>query len=140
MADQETPTARLVRKIVVAYELSALPPALIRSSVVLRRKLERAGFKIEVLLRPLSQLPPDMDVLFVPAEIREIAQRAAPETIPVLTFDATTSYQAVFDKLLQQLQAGKEFYALHAKEKDDQDGSGEARGIMMRYRGHEKIS
>ena len=140
MDDQETPSARLVKKIVVAYELSALPPALIRSFVVLRRKVERAGFKIKVLMSPLSQLPPDIDVLFVPAEMQQVAQQAAPEVTCVLPFDATASHQAIFDKLLQQLQTGNEFYALCLEEKGDQDDAGEQRGIMMRYRGHEKIS
>lgn len=139
MDDQAASSPRLVKKIVVTYELSALPPALIRSFSLLRRKLERAGFKIDVLMRPLSQLPPDTDVLFVPIDMQEVAQQAASEGMYLLPFDITTSHQPVFDTLLQQLQTGTEFYALLAEKKRDRDDSGEPRGIMMRYRGHEKI-
>jgi hypothetical protein len=75
MDDQEEPTPRLIKKIAVAYDLNALPLTLIQSYNVLRRRIERAGFKIEAIMRPLTDLPPEVDVVFVPEERAEAAGR-----------------------------------------------------------------
>ncbi len=124
--------ARLVKKVVIAYDLKALPPSLIRSLRLLRGKLARKRYKIEVVLRPLSQLPPDTDVLFAPAELLAAAQQAAPEAAWVAPLDAAATQQAVFDELLQRLAAGQEMYALPVEEQP-------GRGVIVRYRGNERI-
>ena len=136
MDDQEAPTRRLVRKIAVAYDLNALPPSLIQSFNVLRRKLERSGYHIEVVLRPLRALPPDIDVLCISAEMLDTARSAAPG-VRIMPLAPETSHQPVYDELLQQLDAGQEIYALRRQEGvDPSDGT---RRVIMRYRGNERI-
>ena len=136
MDDQEVPTPRLIKKAAVAYDLNALPPALIRSYSVLRRKLERAGFRIEVVMRPLSQLPPDVDVLFVADELVESARQILPEA-RVMLLDLTQVHQPAFDELLQQLNSGQALYALRVEAGDDQADA--SRRVIVRYRGNEKL-
>lgn len=136
MDDQEATTPRLVKKVVVAYDLNALPPALIRSYSVLRRKLERAGFRIEVVMRPLSQLPPDVDVLFVADELVESARQILPEAL-VMLLDLTQVHQPAFDELSQQLNSGQALYALRVEEGSDQADA--TRRVVVRYRGNEKL-
>ena len=136
MDDQEEPTPRLIKKAAVAYDLNALPPALIRSYSVLRRKLERAGFRIEVVMRPLSQLPPDVDVLFVADELVESARQILPEA-RVMLLDLTQVHQPAFDELLQQLNSGQALYALRVEAGDDQADA--SRRVIVRYRGNEKL-
>lgn len=137
MDDQEATTPRLVKKVAVAYALNALPPALIRSYSVLRRKLERAGFRIEVVMRPLDQLPPDVDVLFVADELVESARQVAPEA-QVMPLDLTQVHQPAFDELLQQLNSGQALYALRVEGGDDQADA--PRRVVVRYRGNEKLT
>ena len=129
---EESPPARLVSKIVIGYDLSALPPSLIRSFTLLRGRLARKRFKIEVVLRPLSQLPPDTDVLFVPAVMLEVASQVAPQAVWVAALIDKTTRQVVFDELLQRLAAGQEMYALPVEEQS-------GRGVIVRYRGNERI-
>lgn len=134
--DDQVPTPRLVKKAAVAYDLNALPPALIRSYSILRRKLERAGFRIEVVMRPLSQLPPDVDVLFVADELVESARQILPEA-QVMLLDLAQVHQPAFDELLQQLNSGQALYALRVEEGDDQADA--SRRVVVRYRGNEKL-
>lgn len=136
MDDQELPTPRLVKKVAVAYDLNALPPTLIRSFSVLRRKLERAGFQIEVVLCPLTQLPPDVDVLFVSDQLVESARQVKAE-VCVMPLILSGTHQPAFDELLQQLDAGQTIYALRREE--TAGSSGAARRVIMRYRGHQRI-
>lgn len=134
--DDQVPTPRLVKKAAVAYDLNALPPALIRSYSILRRKLERAGFRIEVVMRPLSQLPPDVDVLFVADELVESARQILPEA-QVMLLDLAQVHQPAFDELLQQLNSGQALYALRVEEGSDQADA--SRRVVVRYRGNEKL-
>lgn len=136
MDHQEASTPRLVKKVVVGYDLNALPPALIRSFSVLRRRLERAGYEIEVVMRPLAELPPDVDVLFVPDQLVETAQHVAPGA-QVMPLALSAPYQPAFDELLQQLNSGQELYALRVEKGSDQpDGP---RRVIVRYRGNERL-
>ena len=136
MEDQEGPTPRLIKKIAVAYDLKALPLILIQSYNVLRRRIERAGFRIEVILRPLTGLPPEVEVVFVPEERVEAARQAAPEARLMLLVTGTT-HQPAYDELLQQLNAGQEIYALRQEGETDQEGR--PRRVIVRYRGNERI-
>ena len=129
---EEPAPARLIKKVVIGYELKALPPALIRSLTLLRGKLARKRYKIEVSLCPLSQLPPDADVLFVPGGLLEAAEQAAPAAAWVAPLDTATTQQVIFDELLQRLAAGQEMYALLVEEQP-------GRGVIVRYRGNERI-
>ena len=129
---EESPPARLVKKVVIGYDLNALPPSLIRSFTLLRKMLARKRFMIEVVLRPLSQLPPDTDVLFVPGELLEAAQQAASEAAWVAPLDAAKTHQVVFDELVQRLEVGQEMYALPVEEQS-------GRSVIVRYRGNQRI-
>ncbi len=136
MDEQETPTPRLVKKVAVAYDLNALPPSLIQSFNVLRRKLERSGYDLEVVLRPLRGLSPEVDVLFVPAELLEAAQQAAPG-VWIMPLVPNASHQPAYDELLRQLEAGEEIHAV--RREAGVDGSAGTRRVVMRYRGNERI-
>jgi hypothetical protein len=127
---------RLVKKIVVGYELKAFPPALIRSYLVLRRKLEKAGYAFEAAMRPLTELPPDIDVLFVSQELVEAAQRAQPGAV-VLPLVLNSAYQASFDDLLAQLAAGETLYARRTATEGGEAGA--AGPTILRYRGNDRV-
>lgn len=130
-------TARLVKKVVVGYMLPSLPPFLMRSFILLRSKLARAGFRVEVVLRPIIQLPPDTDLLFVPVELVQTARQAVPE-VQVVPLTARTAQQPAYEVLLKQLQAGQELYALRVEVGEDPSGS--RGGSIVRYRGYTRIS
>ncbi|MGQ0605065.1 MAG: hypothetical protein ACT4QE_25580 [Anaerolineales bacterium] len=136
MDDQEAPTPRLVKKVAVAYDLKALPPSLIQSFNVLRRKLERSGYNLEVVLRPLRGLSPDVDVLFVPEGLLEAAQEAAPG-VRIMPLVPNASHQPAYDEFLRLLEAGEEIHAV--RREAGVDGSTGTRRIVMRYRGNERI-
>ncbi|MFQ5613989.1 MAG: hypothetical protein ACE5H9_17850 [Anaerolineae bacterium] len=129
-------STRLVKKVVVAYDLHALPASLMQSFILLRAKLARAGFKIEVGLSPLSRLPPDIDVLFVPAGLVEAARRAAPE-VQVIAMTASTAQQPAYNEFVEQLQAGREMTAQRAEDAPDPVGS--RGGKIVRYRGNRRV-
>ncbi len=130
---------RLIRKIVVGYELDSLPPSLMRSFTVLRAKVARKKLRIKVLILPISRLPEDVDVLFVSEKLIDKAQSRAPGAVRVAAIDPQKTYQAAYEQLLDDLRHGQDIYA----EQTDRDGGideiGERGGIMMRYRGSERI-
>jgi hypothetical protein len=99
---------------------------------LLRGKLARKRYKVEVILCPLSQFPADTDVLFVPGELLEAAQQAASEAAWVAPLDAAKTHQVVFDELVQRLEAGQGMYALSV----DEQSRG---GVIVRYRGNQRI-
>lgn len=136
MAEDPAP-ARLIKKVAVGYSLNALPASLMQSFTLLRTKLARAGFKIEVVLCLLSQLPPDTDVLFVPAELVEAAHQVAPET-RVVPLTASSAQQPAYNEFVQQLEAGEEIYAQRVEAEEDPSGS--RRGTVVRYRGYTRLS
>jgi mannitol-specific phosphotransferase system IIBC component len=121
--------------VAVIYDLKdGLPPYVIRSSNVLRRKLERARFKVQVQMRPLSNLPPDVEVVFAPKDLLETAGQAAPGS-QVMPLEPEASYQPAFDMLLEQLASGQ---ALHAQRLEPEDKKAPGRRIV-RYRGSERL-
>ena len=129
--------ARLIKKVVIGYDLTALPPTLIRGLTLLRGKLARKRFRIEVILCPLTQLPPDTDVLFVPAGLLEAARQAAPAAVWVAALNAATTQQTVFDELIERLEAGQDLAALPVDE--SADASSPEGSVIVRYRGNERI-
>jgi hypothetical protein len=137
MAEQ-TSMPKLLKKIVLGYELPALPTFLMRSFMLLRSKLGRAGFQIEVVLRPLNQLPPDTDLLFVPTGLVEAARQVAPPTARVVPLTASTAQQPAYDELLKQLEAGQGIYALRVEAEEHQPGS--RPGTIVRYRGYTRLA
>lgn len=131
---------REVKRIVIGYDLKSLPPALFRSFNLLRGKLARRRLRVEVLIRPISKLPPDTDVLFVPAELLEQAQQIAPYAARIGLLDPRKTYQKVFDEFLKDLEAGAEIYALRVDEAGDLERTGARGGVIVRYRGNERVS
>lgn len=129
-------TARLVKKVVIGYKLPALPTFLMRSFILLRNKLARAGFRVEVIISPLDQLPPNTDLLFVPTELIEAANQVAPEAW-VIPLTASTAQQPAYDDLMKQLEAGQTLYALRVE-----DGEAQLRPedrMIVRYRGYRRL-
>lgn len=136
MADPAEPEPRLVQSVVVGYDLNALPPALIRAFMVLRRKVERAGFQVEVSLRALPDLPPELDVLFVAGELVAAAQQRRPG-VEVRGLDLGAGHQPAFDQFVDQLQAGQTHRALPRLSGDAQPAS--AQRVTVRYRGNSRL-
>lgn len=129
-------TARLVKKVVIGYKLPALPTFVMRSFILLRNKLARFGFRVEVLLSPLDQLPPDTDLLFVPTDLIEVAGQAAPEA-RVIPLTASTAQQPAYDDLLRQLEAGQTLYALRVEDEEKQLRPEDR--MIVRYRGYRRL-
>ena len=132
---ERSQTARLIKKIVVGYKLPALPTFLMRSFILLRSKLARAGFHIEVALAPLNELPSEVDLLFVPRELLAEAQQLVPtdKVIPLIT---TTAQQAAYDELVAQLEAGKVLYAPPLVEVAPATSDGR---VTVHYRGYTRL-
>ncbi len=136
MDKPEAPAPHLVTKVAVAYELNALPPYLIQSFNVLRRKLERSGYQIEAVLRPLRSLPPEVDVVFVSADLQAAAELAAPAA-RIMPLAPDASHQPAYDELLGLLKAGQQLCAV--RRPAGGEASDSAHRPTMRYRGHERI-
>jgi hypothetical protein len=130
------PAARLVRRVAIGYDMEAhgLPPYVIRCTGVLRRKLERAQFKVHVAMRPLSGLPADVDVVIAPEEHLEAVRQVLPEAV-ALPLMPEASYQPAFDELLKELAGGQ---ALRAERLEPEDKQSPKRRIV-RYRGSERL-
>jgi hypothetical protein len=129
-------TTRLVKKVVIGYKLPALPTFLMRSFILLRSKLARVGFRVEVILSPLDQLPSDIDLLFVPTELIEAASQAAPGA-RVIPLTASTAQQPAYDDLLKQLKTGQTFYALRVEDEEKQLRP--ENRMIVRYRGYRRL-
>lgn len=130
--ESEPPTVRLITKVVVAYDLASLPPYVIRCCSVLRRKLERVQLQVHVLMRPLSDLPADADVIFAPAALVAAAQAAVPGA-QVLPLVAEASHQPAFEALLTQLAEGRTWRAQRSAPTADLGRR------IVRYRGNERL-
>jgi hypothetical protein len=131
---------RVVRRIVWAYEAGVLPGSWLMGCKRLKALLERAGFGIRVDMLPLTELPVDADVVFVPEALDEAARAAAPAARVIAL--AGRPEQEVFDALVAELRAGTELTAPPSAAASDEgvDAPGTApRGTVVRYRGWERI-
>jgi hypothetical protein len=137
MEDPASPGPRLIKKVAVGYDLTAMPPAIIRCFTLLRSKLERAGYAIEVGMRPVTDLPPDLDVLFVSAELAERARKALP-ALEIKLLHLQSGQQVAFDEFMRELETGQKHGARPAPPGEGQSDS--PRREIQRYRGHERIS
>jgi hypothetical protein len=135
MEEPPQPGPRLIRKVAVGYDLNALPPSVIRCFTLLRRKLERAGYQIEVGLRPLADLPADLDVLFVSSELVPSARLALPAG-EVKCLNLAAGHQTAFDELLSELDSGQK---LGVRLPAGDDPSAGQRREIQRYRGHDRV-
>jgi mannitol-specific phosphotransferase system IIBC component len=123
---------RLIRTIGFVYALDYMPAPLLVGYNQLRRKVERAGFQIEVSLVPLNDLPDDLDILFVPAALETAARQAVPGkwTIAVESYLNHPSYNALVERLAE----GREIRALRTAEIPPAHGN-----VILRYRGNVRI-
>jgi hypothetical protein len=124
---------RLVKKVVIGYKLPAMPSFLMQGLLLLRSKLARSGFQVEVALYPLTQLPPDTDILFVPVELVDTAGQVASPQTQVVPLTAATAQQPAYNELLEQLKAGQELYALVREESEPDEA-------VVRYRGYTRLT
>lgn len=139
MMDEERKTPREIQKIVIAYHLQTLPPTLIRSFTLLRGRVRRKRYRLEVVLLPLQKVPADTDVLFVPEELLEAARQAAPQVERIALLDTSQTHQASFDRLFSDLEEGSLIFARSVDEAGSLEKRGPKGGVIMRYRGSERI-
>lgn len=138
-APGEPVIGREIKKVVVSYDLVSLPPTLIRSFTLLRGKLARKRFRVDVALCPLNRLSDEIDVLFVPDALLEEAQKAVPEAARIAPIDIKKTRQIAFDELLADLEEGTEIYAQRVDNAGGQESKGPRGGVVVRYRGNERI-
>ena len=128
----QEPTAKLIRSIGFGYALDFMPAPFLVGFNQMRRKLERAGFTVNVSLVPLSDVPSDIDILFVPAHLESNARKAAPGKW-IIALDTYLNHLSYAD-VLNRLEDGSEIYALRANAGGTESGS-----EIVRYRGNLRI-
>ncbi len=123
---------RILKRIVFGYSADCFPGQLIVGHNQLKRKLVRAGFDVTVSMAPLKDLPPDVDILFVPPELAEAARPAASHCqVEVLE---TFLNHPLYDALIKKLD-GTEWIARRLTDHPPAEESGQ----IVRYRGYERI-
>ncbi len=81
VAEQAQPCAiDTGKRIVFGFTLDVFPGMLAVGYNQMKKKVSEAGIKATVSMLSLGDLPPVVDVLFVPPELAEAAQRAAPHS------------------------------------------------------------
>ena len=135
----ENNSKRLVKKIVIGFDLEFMPPALVRSFTLLRGKIARKRYRIEVVLGVITKLPGNTDVLFVPEELLVKAQQLTSSDVRIAVLDSKKTHQSAFDELLKDLEEGNEIYAERLGEAETLEKIGPQGGVIMRYRGSELI-
>lgn len=125
-------TPKLIRRIGFGYALDFMPTNLIVGFNQLRKKLQQAQFRVMVLLVPLIDVPPDLDMLIVPKELEETACAAIPGLLPIVLDDFPN--HPFYTELVKQLEQGTEIYALRGEEERTESG-----GIIEHYRGYDRI-
>lgn len=123
---------KLIRKIGFGYAVDLMPADLVLGYHQLSKKFEQAKFDIKVSLVPVHEIPPDLDLLFIPRELaRQAAQVISTECI--IALDEFVN-QSVFAELVQRLEEGTEIRALRAEAAENR-----SEGVTMHYRGYERM-
>ncbi len=128
----QPPSPKLIRKIGFGYALDFLPTPLLVGFNQLRKKLERARFKVAVSLVPLNDVPSDLDLLIVPIELEETARTIVRHQW-IIALDNFFNHPT-YAELLKKLEEGQEIYALRGEAERTEEG-----GVIERYRGYERI-
>ena len=133
---------RVVRRIVWGYAVGVLPVPWLMGYKRLKALLERERLAIRVDLLPLTSLPDEVDLLFVPDELAEDAGAAAPAA-RVIALGGRPQH-AVFQSLVEQLRAGTELRPPPSAppEQAADDVAAEQsrpRGTIVRYQGWQRI-
>ncbi len=75
---EEELAPRVTRRIVCGYERELLPTWWLQVHRWVKTRLEREGALVQVDLLPVSDLPPDVDLLIVAPEVLHGARESAP--------------------------------------------------------------
>ena len=99
----------LVRTIVCAYSLDALPVSWMQVSRRCERAIARADLDVRVRLYPLEDLPETFEVLIVAPELRESAVAVA-RGARVLTTTREDALETITE-LIREIEAGETLHA-----------------------------
>jgi len=132
IAQTQSPDPVVIRRIVFGYSLNHFPSTIILGHNQLKRMLERACFAIKVTMAPLTDLPPDVDILFVPLELEQAAQ-AVLATARVYVVEDMVNHPS-YTILVQQLAEG---VALTAARRDEH--TAENAENIITYRGYQRV-
>ena len=129
----DRPMPTLIRRIVFGYTLDNFPGAIVLGHHQLKRMVARAGFAIKVTLAPLTDLPPDTDLLFIPPELESVAHSLlAPERIHIVEEMVNhPSYARLIENLVEGV-------AITAARRDDPTAAENA-GNIITYRGNQRV-
>lgn len=100
---------RTIRTIVCAFTRDELPTAQLAIFRRFEHVFGRSGLKIRVRLEPLEQLPERFDVLVVPSELKEKAQRVLGDAMLYVTTRDSVADAA--NSLLAEIKRGDVFTA-----------------------------
>jgi hypothetical protein len=120
---------KMVRRVVVSYQLGWLPGDWLQTWRRLDRLFARANLKVKATLAPLEDLPVDTDILVIPPELREAGREAVPPGTTILVTPASAAAGA-FGELVSRLLAGTDFTAEHL------DPADKDKPKIVSYRGH----
>lgn len=95
---------RLVRTVVCAYALDALPVSWLQVFRRFEHAMGKAGLAVRVRLHPLEDLPESFDVLVIPPELRIRAMAAAHGAKVIVTTRESAAGAAT--ELLAEIEAG----------------------------------
>ena len=133
MTSTDSPPARkLIRLVGFGYALDFMPAPLLVGYNQLRRKVERAGLNVAIELVPLSDLPAELDILFVPAPL-ETTARSFWNAGPLIVLETYQNHPA-YSELVSRLQQGSEIYALPMEPPPAPDEP-----IILHYRGNVRV-
>lgn len=124
---------KLIRRIGFGYKLDFMPAPLIVGYHQLSKKIEQAGFEITVSLVPLNGISPDWDLVFVPREFESDAALVL-SAEKIIALDEFVN-QPLYGDLVRRLEEGTVMYA----ERIDPSSAKSDEGIIVRYRGYDRI-
>ncbi len=93
-------TNRPKKIFVFGFTVDVCPSLLFIGYEQMRSRIAQAGLDIEVKLSNLSELPPNTHTLFVPSELKEMAQKMAPECRVVVLQDLINN--PIYDEFVQR--------------------------------------
>ncbi len=88
-------------QIVFGFTLDVFPAMVIVGYEQMKHKVAEAGLDVQVQMLPLSDLPPQVNTLFVPAELADAARQAAPGARVIASPDMVNlpAYDALVSEL-----------------------------------------
>lgn len=129
---EENSNRHVFKRIVFGYSLDFFPGSLLLGHHQLKRMIERAGFDLSVLMSPLSDVPPDTDLLFVVSELEQAARQAAPHARVEVVEDFVN--HPAYERLIKELEAGTTIIARKIDERERKE-----RAKILHYRGYERL-